>query len=206
MTHETHPVSLGFTSQTFPAGVHICQIFSDDEERLDSLLSFLGSGLAAGEQAVCFTEKLDEKTLTDYLAGHGLCCAELKESGALTQSVTSQVYFQDGRFDPDRMLGVLQKFHEDSVASGYPAARVIGEMTAEIETIPGGSRLMEYESRVSLLLKEHPVTAVCQYDANTFDGATIMKVLKVHPLMVIRGAVVHNPYYVPPEEFLAQQC
>lgn len=202
MAHEPPMVSLGFTSQNFPAGLHICQIFSDDEERLDSLLKFLHSGLAAGEKTVCFTEKLDEKYLAAYLADHGLCCEKLKKSGALTQSVTSQVYFQDGRFDPDRMLGVLQKFHEDSVASGYPAARVIGEMTSEIETIPGGSRLMEYESRVSLLLRDHPVTAVCQYDANTFDGATIMKVLKVHPLMVIRGAVVHNPYYVPPEEFL----
>ena len=206
MAHEPHVVSLGFTSQPFPAGVHICQIFSDDEERLDALLKFLCSGLAAGEKTACFTEKLEEKHLTGFLDSHGLCCEDLKESGALTQSVTSQVYFQDGRFDPDRMLGLLKKFHEDSVASGYPAARVIGEMTAEIETIPGGSRLMEYESRVSLLLKDHPITTVCQYDANTFDGATIMKVLKVHPLMVIRGAVVYNPYYVPPEEFLAHQC
>ena len=65
---------------------------------------------------------------------------------------------------------------------------------------------MEYESRVSMLLKEVPITAVCQYDANTFDGATIMEVLKVHPMMVIRGTVVHNPYYVPPEEFLAHHC
>lgn len=206
MTSEPHLVSLGFANQRFPAGVHICQIFSDDDERLDALLEFLRSGLAAGEKSACFTEKLDEKRLADYLANHGLCSDELKESGALTQSGTRDVYFQDGRFDPDRMLGVMRKYHEDSVVDGYPAARVIGEMTAEIETIPGGSRLMEYESRISLLLRDHPITAVCQYDANTFDGATIMKVLKVHPLMVIRGAVVHNPYYVPPEEFLASQC
>ena len=30
----------------------------------------------------------------------------------------------------------------------------------------------------------------------------IMDVLKVHPLMVVRGAVVRNPFFVPPEEFL----
>ena len=205
MAHEPHMVSLGFTKQSFPAGVHICQIFSNDEERLDSLLEFLRSGLAAGEKTACFTEKLDDAHLADYLADHDLSCDKLKESGALMKAGTSEVYFQDDRFDPDRMLGMLQQFHEDSVASGYPAARVIGEMTSEIESIDGGSRLMEYESRVSLLLKEHPVTAVCQYDANTFDGKTIMQVLKVHPLMVIRGAVVHNPYYVPPEEVLANQ-
>ena len=33
-------------------------------------------------------------------------------------------------------------------------ARVIGEMSPRIDTIPGGSRLMEYESKVSVLLRE----------------------------------------------------
>jgi len=31
-----------------------------------------------------------------------------------------------------------------------------------------------------------------------------MEILKVHPLMVIRGSVVHNPFFINPEEFLAQ--
>jgi hypothetical protein len=205
MAHEHRKVSLGFTDQTFPVGVHICQIFNDDEERLRSLLDYLRSGLEAGERTACFTEKLDDAQFSAHLAEHGLSYDQAKSSGAFTRAGTSEVYFQDGRFDPERMLSLLRAYHADSIASGYPAARVIGEMTSEVQQIPGGSRLMEYESRVSMLLKECPVTAVCQYDANAFDGATIMQVLKVHPLMVVRGAVVHNPFYIPPEEFLAQR-
>ena len=206
MSTESQMVSLGFTDQTFPAGVHICQIFNNDQERLDSLLKFLRSGLEAGERSACFTEKLDDADLAQCLAEHGLSFDKFRQSGAFTRAGTSEVYFQDDRFDPDRMLGVLKQYHQDSVAGGYPAARVIGEMTAEIQHVAGGSRLMEYESRVSLLLQQHPVTAVCQYDAKAFDGATIMKVLKVHPLMVVRGRVVHNPFHVPPQEFLARQA
>lgn len=206
MPHQPHMVSLGFTDQTFPAGAHMCQIFNDDKERLDALLEFLRSGLEAGERAACFTEKLDEAHLARYLADHGLSCGKLVESGALSRAGTSEVYFQDGRFDPDRMLELLRHFHNDSVASGFPAARVIGEMTGEVQHISGGSRLMEYESRVSLLLKDVPITAVCQYDANVFGGATLMRILKVHPMMLIRGTVVHNPFYVPAEEYLAHHC
>ena len=206
MSHEPHMVSLGFTDQTFPAGVHMCQIFGGDEERLDALLKFVSSGLEAGERVACFTEKLDQARLANHLTDHGLACDKLMESGALSRAGTSEVYFQDDRFDPDRMLGLLRQFHSDSVAAGFPAARVIGEMTAEVQHISGGSRLMEYESRVSLLLKDVPITAVCQYDANVFDGATIMQVLKVHPMMLIRGVVVHNPFFVPAEEFLAHHC
>ena len=58
-------------------------------------------------------------------------------------------------------------------------------MIPEVQSVPGGDRLLEYESRVSMLLRDHPVTAVCQYDANEFDGATIIDVLKVHPQMII---------------------
>lgn len=206
MPHKPHTVSLGFTDQTFPAGVHMCQIFSEDEERLDALLKFLSSGLEAGERTACFTEKLDDVQLARHLAEHGLSCEELTQSGTFSKAGTGEVYFQDGRFDPDRMLDLLRQFHRDSVAGGFPAARVIGEMTEKVQHVPGGSRLTEYESRVSLLQKEMPITAVCQYDAKAFDGATIMEILKVHPMMVIRGNVVHNPYYVPAEEFLANHC
>ena len=206
MANEPHMVSLGFTQQAFPAGVHVCQIFASEGERLHALLEFLRSGLQAGERTACFTEQLDEAHLDRYLAERNLSYGQLKESGTFSNAGTHDVYFQDGRFDPDRILAILAQYHIDSVANGFPAARVIGEMAAEVQHVSGGSRLMEYESRVSLLLKEHPVTAVCQYDARAFDGATIMQVLKVHPLMIIRGTVLHNPFYTPPGEYLARHC
>lgn len=56
-----------------------------------------------------------------------------------------------------------------------------------------------------MLLRDHPITTVCQYDANSFDGATIMEVLKVHPKMIVNGAVINNPFFIEPEDYLAQQ-
>ncbi len=195
-------VSLGFTVGQVPAGTHICQIYSDDAERDDSLRQFLLSGLKTGEKAACFSEHVDEQRLADFFTENGLAYADLKQQGALTLSGTREVYFQGNRFDPDRMLGLLSDFHRTAVACKYCAARVIGEMLPEIKEIAGGERLLEYESRVSLLLRDVPVTSVCQYDARLFDGATIMDVLKVHPHMVVRGAVINNPFYISPEEFL----
>jgi hypothetical protein len=196
-------ISLGFTEERFPPGVHVCQIFKDDDERQDSLLSFLLSGLQAGERTSCFSDKATEPVVSEFLGRHGVSYEQVRDSGAFTLAATRTAYFLNGCFDPERMLNVLAKYHEDAVRQGYPAARVIGEMSPDVQHMPGGSRLLEYESRVSLLLREHPVTAVCQYDARSFDGATLMDVLKVHPLMVVRGAVVHNPFFIPPEKFLA---
>lgn len=139
-----------------------------------------------------------------FLRQHGLSYKDSKDSRLLALSVVEDVYFRDNCFDPEDMLSLLREFYEESIRLGHSAARVIGEMSPEVQQLPGGDRLLEYESRVSLLQRQYPVTTVCQYDARLFDGATIMDILKVHPLMVVRGSVVHNPFYVKPEEFLKQ--
>lgn len=196
-------VSLGFTKEQFPAGVHICQIFQDNEEREDALLNYLLSGLQSGERTACFSDRTSGPVISEFLGRHGISCEKAQASDALMLAAPQEIYFEGNRFDPDRMLTLLRDYHQTSVRNGYPAARVIGEMTPAIQRTPGGSRLMEYESKVSLLQRKHPVTAVCQYDARSFDGAMIMDILKVHPLMILRGTVIRNPFYIPPEKFLA---
>ena len=195
-------VSLGFTDEKVPVGTHMCLIFTDEEERKDSLLKFLLSGLKTGERMACFSNKTDEETLREFFMENGVSFDEKKGDNAISLSGTDEVYFQDGVFDPDRMLSTLTDFYDESKRMGFPASRVIGEMSPEIETVPGGDRLLEYESRVSMLLRDHPVTSVCQYDANSFDGATIMEVLKVHPKMIVKGSVVNNPFFIEPETYL----
>ncbi len=181
----------------------MCLVFTRDEERADSLLKFLLAGLQAGERTACFSSKLTEETLREFLAKNNISYDECKANKAAILAGTSEVYFQDGKFDPDRMLNTLAAFHDEAREMKFSASRVIGEMIPEVEHVPGGERLLEYESRVSILLRDHPVTAVCQYDAKMFDGATIMEVLKVHPQMIVNGTVINNPFYIEPEDYLS---
>ncbi len=205
MIQNQSMVSLGFTEEMVPTGTHMCLIFSNESERVDSLLKFLLSGIQGGERIACFTDKLSEVELRAFFEENGISYDERNAKNAIVLSGTSDVYFLDGRFDPDRMLKTLTSYYTESKDMGFTASRVIGEMTPRIETVPGGDRLLEYESRVTMLLRDHPATAICQYDANAFDGATIMDVLKVHPKMIVNGAVINNPFFVEPEIYLAQR-
>lgn len=202
---DVSETELGFAGARVPVGTHICQIFSDDAERSSAMLKFLHKGLALREKTACFSEKLDEEHLRDILRESGLDMAALETERTFLRASAKAVYFSGGRFEPERMLGLITAFHQDSIKEGHPAARVIGEMEPDIRSVPGGDRLLEYEARVSVLLRQHPVTAMCQYDARLFDGATIMDVLRVHPMMVVRDMVVRNPFFIPPEEVLASR-
>ena len=203
-SEKAKQISLGFTDQTFEPGVHICQIFTDEDERHNALIDYVVSGLKGGENVACFTENETNESLTKGFTENGFSYDEITGDGLFSLSDTHNTYFKDNKFDPDKMLGVLKGFYEASMDRNCNGARAIGEMTNEIESVEGGSRWFEYESRVSLLIRKHPVNIVCQFDARTFKGETLMGILKVHPYMIIRGSVVTNPFYIKPEEYLSK--
>lgn len=195
-------ISLGFTKDAVPKGTHMCLVYQKEEERIDTLLKYMLAGIQNNEKVACFSENLDEESVRKFFKDNNLSYDETKASNAISISKTGDVYFKNGEFNPEIMLETLKKYYLESRDSGSNGSRVIGEMTPEIENVPGGDRLLEYESRVTLLLREYPVTSICQYNANEFDGATIMNILKVHPQMIVNGSVIKNPFFIPPEKYL----
>jgi PAS domain S-box-containing protein len=190
-------MQLGFTKEAFPAGTHICQIFSDEEERCGAITAFVEAGVREGERTICFvSNRLDPATLGARLQEHGLALEELKAAGAVSLVDAREVYFKEGRFDANRPFALFTQFHEEALKAGR-SARAMGEVNPEAGRFEGGRPLVAYESRVSRFLQEKRMMAVCQYEAKGFDGATIMDILRVHPLMVLRGEVIHNPFFVP---------
>lgn len=200
---KSNRISLGFTDQKFEPGVHICQIYSEEDERHNELVDYVISGLEGGENTACFTEKETAESLAEHFSEKGLSYDEICNAGLFSLAETKNTYFKDNKFEPDKMLALLQGFYEVSVERKFKGARAIGEMTNDIETVEDGARWLEYESRVSLLLRKYPVNIVCQFEASAFSGTTLMGILKVHPYMIIKGSVVNNPFFTEPEEYLA---
>ncbi len=195
-------ISLGFDNEAYPAGTHMCLIYNDEAERRKIITKFLEGGLKTGEKVAYFVDTISPMDVYAWLEEMDIAIPKKNLDAVLTAAEAQKTYCPDGTFIPDRMLATLREFYDQSVEQGYPHCRVSGEMGWALRNLPGSERLMEYESHINVLVTTHPLTAVCQYDANRFDGATILKCLEVHPYMIVRGQVVHNPYYMTPEEFL----
>jgi hypothetical protein len=102
------------------------------------------------------------------------------------------------------MFPFWRAFLTEAEGLDLDGARATGE-TSWSREVPGGELIVEYEAKLNTLLLDLPVTALCQYDVHRFDGATILDILRVHPLMLIAGQVVANPYYVGHEQFLGHR-
>jgi hypothetical protein len=194
---------MGFTDETFPAGTHMCLIYGDQAECDDLIQKFLSAGLIAGEKVGYFTDRMETEQFAERFFNH----ADKKSAPSLRKNqfeVRNAVdtYCPTGRFTPDGMFDTLRTYHRQSRDDGFPNIRASGEMTWALKGIPGSDRLMEYEALLNNLLVVCPITAICQYDATRFDGKTIFDVLRVHPMMIVHGQIVRNPYYLRPEDFL----
>lgn len=198
MNQTRRSISLGFTSEQVQEGLHICYIYDDEAERQRVIANFLESGLLANEKVLCLVEDVSPQEMLDAFNGLDL------QDGALNVLDSLSGYCPSGAFDADVTLNLIRDFYHHAVdREGYAGARGTGQMAWSLdEDRVSEEKLLAYEARVNALLAEHPYTACCQYDARRFSGQMIMNVLSTHPVVIIRGQLVKNPYYVEPARFL----
>jgi hypothetical protein len=196
-------ISLGFTEERVLEGQHICYLFNDEVERRRIMAKYLESGLAAGEKILYLVDDLTPAEMLDALEELGV---DARASAArLTVAAAAPAYCPHGTFDADAMLNEVRGFYATAIAEGFEGARGTGEMSwCLVEGRADEVSLMEYEARLNDLVAQHPYTACCQYDTRRFDGNTIMDVLAVHPMTIVRGQVVRNPFFVEPGVFLQE--
>jgi transcriptional regulator with GAF, ATPase, and Fis domain len=85
---------------------------------------------------------------------------------------------------------------------GFSLLRATGETGWLLAQSTELERWIEYESKVTHTLSENHCFALCQYDRHRFPPEVILNVIRTHPIVIYRGTVCKNLYYVPPAEFL----
>ncbi len=203
MTENARRISLGFTSELFDEGHHIIYIYNDDEERKKTMAKFLRQGLNENEKLLYLVSDIPADEIRREFMKLGLDVTQRQKDFDITPG--HHECCPNAYFSPDFMLELVGDYYDTAIQEGYAGARGAGEMSwALVEGRATVPELMDYEARLNTILKDHPLTTICQYDARKFDGALLMDLLSVHPVMIVRGQLVHNPVYVEPEIFLQQ--
>jgi hypothetical protein len=189
--------------QPFDSGIHVCQLFSDEEDRLESMIRYLASGIEAGQKCGCWTFDDTRSLLAAESFEAGFPMDDARARGQLSFEDADRIWFADGKFDPELLLSRLIEFHNSIGDNAWEGARIVAEISPAIPEMPGGGRLIEYEVEVNRLLRDRPMSVICQYDLRRFSGSVLLDVLQVHPYVMIRGSVMPNPFYNPADDTLA---
>ncbi len=199
MNAQQPAVDMGFTNEHFPESGHICLIYDSEGQRQKIVSEYLAAGLRQGELVRYAADVTTPEQVRAWLLEMGV---EIPEGDSFTVFKAENFYYPNGQFDPQALIaGMLPRFEQVKEA-GYRGIRSSGEMSWALKGILGAERWLEYETLLNTVGGTFPHTGMCQYDARLFDGATLFKVLQVHPYMIAQGQIVRNPFYVRPEEFL----
>jgi len=186
-----------------PGPCHYCSVSNREEEQLYTAVPFLVAGLVNGERCVYICDQTPKDDVTKAVLSHSRVSPSEVEKNLSVMS-KDEFYIDHGRFDMNRVLKTISDLERRSVAAGYSGLRGVGEMSWATQDVEGSDDLIEYEARVNSLFPNMNARLLCQYEEHEFDSRILLDALRVHPRVVIRGTVCWNPYYIPPNEFIAQ--
>ena len=181
---------------------HFCSIYETPEEHYAVAIPFMQMGLERGEKCIYIADDGTMDEVRERMELQGIDVERATESNALVVAPKEQAYLKHGSFDPDWMFTFWKEATDSATSEGFSALRVTGETEWVVRGGRGLDRWMEYESRLTHALSENNCSALCQYNRRCFPPELILDVIRTHPVVVYRGTVCRNLYYVPADEFL----
>jgi len=167
-------------------------------------MPFIEDGFRCNHKALHVVSPGQDVAHRHRLTEAGIDLAAAEQSGQFELRINTDTYLRDGRFDPDRMLGVFEGLASGNLHGGFPLSRVVCHMEWAAEGAPHVDRLIEFESRVNDIWRRHEDAVICTYNLAKFGGETVIDIMRTHPMIIIGGMLQQNPFYIPPEQFLLE--
>jgi PAS domain S-box-containing protein len=182
---------------------HLCVIYSGREEQFAAIGPSLEVGLTRRERVLYVADENSVGAVRDAMLETGIDVDRYGRDGSLIIVVGKQdMYIKPGYFHPDWSIRFLSQQEDEARAAGFSGIRIIGEMSWAIGDDSDSARLIEYEAKINRWFAQINASGICQYNLNRFPPEVILGVVQTHPLVIYRGDVCRNPYYIPPDEFL----
>jgi hypothetical protein len=183
---------------------HVCAFFNSDEEEYRVLLPFIKDGLQCGDKAVHVLNPEQRQDHLQRLATAGIDSTAAQQRRQLELLTNTEVYLPDGRFDQDRMLGVFEQLASGNAPGGFPLSRICCRMDWAVEDRSHVDDVIEFEARVNDVWRHHDDAVICTYHLGQFGGDAVIDIMRTHPMVIVGGILQHNPFFVPPDEFLQE--
>lgn len=180
-------------------GDHACLTFTDPEERLDLLAAFVSAGLRRGERVVSFTDVLRVGDLRREMDERGVTA-----DGPVRIERSEELWGAGAGPNAATMVNRLKDEVDRADAEGRPGLRFTADMCWAARPQANAEQLLAFENEVGKLFADGRVTAVCEYDRDSFDPVTLAYAARVHPRRVAAAVYHEDPVlricrqHVPP--------
>ncbi|WP_433088764.1 MEDS domain-containing protein [Dactylosporangium sp. CA-052675] len=190
---------------------HACLTFSDDEDRLDLVATFVRDGLAAGVKVVCWTDRDSPDELVEQLAARSVDPYQARRDGRLRLAPVVGSLLAHDQPTAASMVDVVAAEVDSAHREGFSGLRVTVDMSWATRPLATAAALTEFETAVAELFGTSRLCLICQYHRDKFDPVTLAFAAKAHPKTVAAQVYHDHPLlricrqYSPPGIRIAGQ-
>jgi hypothetical protein len=199
-------MEFGVSGVPLEPGDHICALYVSQAERDQIMLPFLRAGLHAGDKCFCVVDSSPTSQVLEDIGDD----AETKEALSRNQLevfTAGETYLRTRPFTTEGILDFWKTTVPVAAAEGgYEFSRLTGEMPWALHGLADErEEFFRYEAELNRFAPRYPQAIVCLYDLSHFGGGILLDLLRTHPKLVVRGQLVENPYYLPPDQYLSSK-
>ncbi|HKT51204.1 MAG TPA: MEDS domain-containing protein [Candidatus Angelobacter sp.] len=176
----------------FKRGDHICIFYRDAATLVETLVPYLVDGLRNGERCFCAQKPEIISRLRLALEARGVDTHQEIRRGALEIHSEDEVYFPDGKFEPQPMMEMLECSVDESLRQGFAGFRTAGEMSWALNGREGCDQLSAYEEMVNASFPQKAAIGICQYPVHGFSPSVLERVIANHRMALQETMISTN--------------
>jgi ABC-type transporter Mla MlaB component len=167
-------------------GEHACCRFAQPEDRDRLAIAFMREGLRRGDKVVYICDREDVEVVAGRLETLDPGFASAMARGQFEIHPAHETYIPDGKFDPNRMVGVVRDAYDNALAEGYAGLSITGEVPEAVCQAQGGMQVSVYEARLHSDHQEQvevnapPYSILCQYGHEPPASVILSDIVAAH--------------------------
>ncbi|WP_287153823.1 MEDS domain-containing protein [Candidatus Solincola tengchongensis] len=183
-------------------GDHLCHFYTDPAERDEVAVTYFHLGLDRGEKILYRGKATTWRKILVALRREGHDVDSLLARGELSFFDSREAHPPGKPFDARAALEFLEGEAAQCAAEGWPALRVLGDMSWVVDRSGDWKEMARFEAEINRLPSAKSCIFLCQFGSGLLDPSFQLELLYTHPKVLVEKEVYDNVFYRPPGEYL----
>jgi PAS domain-containing protein len=179
---------------------HVAIVYESQQNKADVLAELCRIGLERNELCLFATNEGDE--IESLLRRRSIDVDSERAKGSLVFEDVADIFPKERGFDPNQTISLFESKIHNALDQGFTGLRVFNTTYTPAEFIDTDMHL-DFVSRMSALMAERNVIRISLFDLNVQEPDVVINAILGHPIIVLRGIVCNNFFYVPPDHLFS---
>ncbi|HEY3419476.1 MAG TPA: MEDS domain-containing protein [Methanomassiliicoccales archaeon] len=179
---------------------HVAIIYESQQSMFDLLAELCRIGIERNER--CLIATFEGNEIETHLRRARIDVDSAKACGALIFQDVLDIFPDEPSFDPDGTVALFERMINEAVDQGFSGLRVFNSSYSPAAF--GDAEVhLDFVARMGGVVRDNKVVRISLFDLNEQEHDVIINAILSHPIIILRGIVCNNFFYIPPEQLFS---